>query len=156
LRTRARRSSEDRAGCQGQGEAAKIELDFDELSSRLKEIHRPLLEYEEPEGSKEATKRDASTSKEASKEDARMVEKSSKVGLKGKRMSKAEKKIKKDFKIKKDLEDYAECKRRKDKEERNWDLEQLTDPYAFQARCFKKTWETTYPSCFGRFEDNSE
>jgi hypothetical protein len=62
----------------------------------------------------------------------------------------------KEEKLRKQLKRYEEYRRKMDEEELHRDPEELTDPYAYQARLFEERWNVLYLNRYGRFEDNSE
>ncbi|RLM74323.1 hypothetical protein C2845_PM15G11050 [Panicum miliaceum] len=62
---------------------------------------------------------------------------------------------KKEQKFQKHLEQYEEYRRKMEEEELHRDPEELTDPYAYQARLFEERWNMLYRNHYGRFEDNT-
>ncbi|XP_025825867.1 uncharacterized protein LOC112901223 isoform X1 [Panicum hallii] len=61
----------------------------------------------------------------------------------------------KEEKLRKQLKRYEEYRRKMDEEELHRDPEELTDPYAYQARLFEERWNVLYLNRYGRFEDNT-
>lgn len=60
-------------------------------------------------------------------------------------------------KLKLELDDYLEWKRKKEADECDPMSEEVTDPYAFEARSFKQRWEEIYGAMgYGDFDDTTE
>lgn len=111
------------------------------LSKLSLEISNQLADQEKPGGSNDTMKVDLAMG-------------NSKKGCK--RKGKEARKAAREEKMRKGLEEYEEWKRKNDEERRlHHDPEELTDPYAYQARLFEKRWNMSFAGIFGQFEDNT-
>ena len=155
------------------------------LSLLSEKINQRLVDHEELDGIKDASKMDSAmgnghatkvdsavgNSKEghAMKVDSAMrntkedhgtkvglAMRNSKERLKGDKSGKRKVSKKEEEKLRKQLEKYEEYRRKMAEEELHRDPEELTDPYAYQARLFEKRWNELYLNHYGRLEDNSE
>jgi len=155
------------------------------LSLLSEKINQRLVDHEELDGIKDASKMDSAmgnghatkvdsavgNSKEGNatmvdsamgntKEDhgtkVGLAMRNSKEGLKGDKSGKRKVSKKEEEKLRKQLEKYEEYRRKMAEEELHRDPEELTDPYACQARLFEKRWNEIYLNHYGRLEDNSE
>ncbi|KAG2572306.1 uncharacterized protein LOC120641079 [Panicum virgatum] len=137
------------------------------LSPLLEKINQRFVDHEELDG-KDASKMDSAmgsghaskvdsavgNSKEGHATKVDLAMRNSKEGLEGDKSGKR-KVSKKEEKLQKQLEQYEEYRRKMAEEELHRDPEELTDPYACQARLFEKRWNELYLNHYGRLEDNT-